>query len=287
MFGWGYSADGRLGRIGDTQEDSSLEARAGMLKLTEENKSSTLETSEKLVLEAMEKEKDMPILWEPCLIEELRGTKVTDVACGLDHSLILCSDGTLLSSGSNIYGQLGRSTLELGLLPVDINFHPISVASGLGHSLAICKNPSEDKSDDATNIVCWGWNASSQLGREGPENLPEIVEALAEETPVSVSGGRVHSIALTSKGEVWVWGCGRNGRLGLGSSTDEAEPVLLDTLEDMKVLQAVSGFDHNLVLTSLYYWHFGHFFLFHLSIKEVIFLEKTSQVMRREESQCK
>lgn len=91
VFGWGYSADGRLGRIGDTQEDSSLEARAGMLKLTEENKSSTLETAEKLVLEAMEKEKDMPILWEPCLVEELHGIKVTDVACGLDHSLILCS----------------------------------------------------------------------------------------------------------------------------------------------------------------------------------------------------
>ncbi|KAL1817970.1 hypothetical protein ACET3Z_020544 [Daucus carota] len=249
LFGWGYSADGRLGRIGDTEE-SPLESRAGMLNLTEGNKSSTLETAENLVLEAMEKEKDMPIIWEPCLIEELRGIEVTDVACGLDHSLILCSDGTLLSSGSNIYGQLGRCRQDLGLLPVDMNFHPISVASGLGHSLAICKNLSEEKANVATHVVSWGWNASSQLGREGPENLPEIVEALAEETPVSVSGGRVHSIALTSKGEVWVWGCGRNGRLGLGSSTDEAEPVLLDNLEEMNVLQAVSGFDHNLVLVS-------------------------------------
>ena len=90
LFGWGYSADGRLGRIGDTEE-SPLESRAGMLNLTEGNKSSTLETAENLVLEAMEKEKDMPIIWEPCLIEELRGIEVTDVACGLDHSLILCS----------------------------------------------------------------------------------------------------------------------------------------------------------------------------------------------------
>lgn len=89
LFGWGYSADGRLGRIGDTV--SPLESRAGMLNLTEGNKSSTLETAENLVLEAMEKEKDMPIIWEPCLIEELRGIEVTDVACGLDHSLILCS----------------------------------------------------------------------------------------------------------------------------------------------------------------------------------------------------
>ena len=76
------------------------------------------------------------------------------------------------------------------------------------------------------------------------------VEGLIGENLVSVSGGRVHSIALTSKGEVWVWGCGRNGRLGLGSSTDEAEPILLDSLEGCEVLQAVSGFDHNLVLIS-------------------------------------
>lgn len=135
----------------------------------------------------------------------------------------------------------------MGLLPVDISFHPISIASGLGHSLAICKNPS---AEDATSIVSWGWNQSSQLGRDGPENLPAVVEGLAGETPLSVSGGRVHSIALTSEGEVWVWGCGRNGRLGLGCSNDEAEPMLLDYLEGTDVLQAVSGFDHNLVLTT-------------------------------------
>lgn len=247
LFGWGYSADGRLGRIGETLENSPLESRADMLKMTEEIPSSILETAEKLVLEGMEKEKDMPIIWEPCLIEELCGVEVIDVACGLDHSLILCRDGTLLSGGSNIYGQLGRVVQDLGLLPVDISFHPISIASGLGHSLAICKNPS---AEDATSIVSWGWNQSSQLGRDGPENLPAVVEGLAGEIPLSVSGGRVHSIALTSEGEVWVWGCGRNGRLGLGCSNDEAEPMLLDYLEGTDVLQAVSGFDHNLVLTT-------------------------------------
>ena len=98
------------------------------------------------------------------------------------------------------------------------------------------------------SIFSWGWNQCSQLGREGPENLPSRIEGWEGETPVSVSGGRVHSIALTSKGQVWIWGCGKNGRLGLGSSSDEVEPTLLDYLEDFKVLQAVSGFDHNLIL---------------------------------------
>lgn len=145
-------------------------------------------------------------------------------------------DGTLLSSGSNIYGQLGRENQEMGFFPVDTNFRPISIAAGLGHSLAICQNRS---------IVSWGWNQSSQLGRVGPENVPMKVEG---ENLVSVSGGRVHSLGVTSEGEIWVWGCGRNGRLGVGSSADETEPVLLEISEGVGILQAVSGFDHNLVL---------------------------------------
>ncbi|KAJ9169888.1 hypothetical protein P3X46_018035 [Hevea brasiliensis] len=246
LFGWGYSADGRLGKITRAVEASLLDSSADMVKPNQQLPKSILEAAERHVLEGMEKEKDMPIVWDPCLVEELHGTEVVDIASGLDHSLVLCRDGTLLSSGSNIYGQLGRANHEIGLFPVDMNFHLLSIASGLGHSLAICGVALSE--GDATSIVSWGWNHNSQLGRMGPENIPLEVEGLAGECVVSVSGGRVHSIALTSKQEVWVWGCGKNGRLGLGSSADEAEPILLDSLEGYEVLQAVSGFDHNLVL---------------------------------------
>ncbi|KAG5545887.1 hypothetical protein RHGRI_018144 [Rhododendron griersonianum] len=249
LFGWGYSADGRLGQMGNPLEPSPLDSSSDLSKATQVS-SSVLEAAEKLVLEGMEREKDMPIVREPCLLQELHDFEVVDVACGFDHSLVLCRDGTLLSGGSNVYGQLGRVIQDLGMLPVDIKFHPTSIASGLGHCLAICQIKRSEGTGESTGIVSWGWNQSSQLGREGPENLPLVVNELAAETPVSVSGGRAHSIALTSKGEVWVWGSGRNGRLGLGSSMDEAEPQLVDYLEGSEVLQAVSGFDHNLVLVA-------------------------------------
>ncbi|KAL4645136.1 hypothetical protein ACB092_02G214400 [Castanea dentata] len=244
LFGWGYSADARLGKVGESIEKYPLESNAGISENNGQLSSSAFEVAEKLVLEGIEKEKDMPIAWDPCLVEELHGVEIVDISCGLDHSLVLCGNGTLLSCGSNVYGQLGRVKQDLGMLPVDISSVPLSIASGLGHSLAICRVVSGDE----TSIVSWGWNQSSQLGRTGPSNVPLVVEGLAEEIPVSVSGGRVHSIVLTSKGEVWVWGCGKNGRLGLGSSCDEAEPILLDSLEGCEVLQVVSGFDHNLVL---------------------------------------
>lgn len=247
LFGWGYLADGRLGKMGGLVEASPLDSSMNVVK-HEVITQSTVEVAERLVLEGMEKEKDMPIVWDPCSVEELKGVEVVDIACGLDHSLVLCRDGTLLSSGSNVYGQLGRANHDMGFFPVDISFPALAIASGLGHSLAICQAKSPEGKGDATSIVSWGWNQSSQLGRPGPENVPMEVEGLAGETAILVSGGRVHSIAVTSKGEVWVWGCGRNGRLGLGSSCDEAEPIMLDSLEGCEVLQAVSGFDHNLIL---------------------------------------
>ncbi|MBA0715437.1 hypothetical protein Golax_014333 [Gossypium laxum] len=248
LLGWGYSADGRIGNVGEALEASPLDSNANISMNDKRFSGSGLDAAELMVLEGMEKEKDMPIIWEPRLVEELQGVEVRDIACGLDHSLVLCRNGTLLSSGSNVYGQLGRTKLDLRLLPVDLTAHPVSIASGLGHSLAICEVPSSDVEGGGMSIFSWGWNQCSQLGREGPENFPSMIEGWEGETPVSVSGGRVHSTALTSHGELWVWGCGKSGRLGLGSSSDEAEPTLLDCLEDFKVLQAVSGFDHNLVL---------------------------------------
>ncbi|GLU03904.1 hypothetical protein SLE2022_210750 [Rubroshorea leprosula] len=250
LFGWGYFADGRIGKVGDVLGASPLDSYGTVQRNSQELSSLVQDVTEKLVLERMEKEKYMPIVWEPRLVEEGKGVDIIDIACGLDHSLVLCGDGTLLSCGSNVYGQLGRVRQDLGMSPVDISFHPISIASGLGHSLAICQVSSSDDGG-GKGIVTWGWNWSSQLGRAGPENLPLVVAGLAGETPISVSGGRAHSIALTSKGEVWVWGCGKNGRLGLGSSNDEVEPILIDSLEEMEVLQAVSGFDHNLILTAV------------------------------------
>lgn len=244
LFGWGYSIDGRLGKFGQNLDNSTSKSTLSTFNKNQEISPSMLDAAEKLVLEDMEKEKDMPVIWEPFLIEEVCGVEVMDMACGLDHSLVLCRDGTLLSGGSDVYGQLGRAKQDEGMFPVEISFPPLSISSGLGHSLAI------GQVDTAKRIITWGWNQSSQLGRKGPENLPLPVEGLVEEISISVSGGRAHSMALTSKGEVWVWGSGRNGRLGLGSSNNEGEPTLLDSLEGSVVLQAVAGFDHSLLLVA-------------------------------------
>lgn len=92
MFGWGYSADGRIGKVGESLQVSPLDAEANMLVDGQQSTSIDLEFAEKLVAESMENEKHMPIIWEPCLVEELQGLRVEDIACWLDHSLVLCCE---------------------------------------------------------------------------------------------------------------------------------------------------------------------------------------------------
>ena len=160
------------------------------------------------------------------------------------------ADGVLLSGGDNTYGQLGRKAGLSKLLLVDVSYKPFSVSASVGHSLALCHTSTEGTDDVETGVLSWGWNCSSQLGRSSQEDIPALVNCLNGERPVSAAAGRVHSAVLTSRGEVWTWGSGRNGRLGLGSSIDEAEPCLVDTLEGAEVLQVAAGMDHNLLLVA-------------------------------------
>ena len=165
--------------------------------------------------------------------------------------------GELWSFGDNSLGQLGR--------PVAISTQQASVdaftdeslvervqgpltservlylGAGLGHSFAV---------NDQGSVYSWGWNAGHQLGRGGRRDspLPACVGDLEGEDVVALAGGRVHSLALTSKGGLWVWGSGKNGRLGLGSPADEPSPFPLECLEAHRIVQATCGFDHTLVL---------------------------------------
>ncbi|KAK9152299.1 hypothetical protein Syun_010608 [Stephania yunnanensis] len=240
LFGWGYSADGRLGRIGGTASHYS----------TRDPSSSSLDVAERAVLEQMEKENFMPTVWEPTLVQESHGFQVSDIACGHDHSLVLFSGGRLISGGSNQNGQLGRPQVTppqclVDMLQVEMSARPLSISAGLGHSFATVK----EAKATGENIGIFSWG--SLPGKLCLHNdLPMQVKGLEGETPLSVSGGRVHSIALTSQGRVWVWGCGNNGRLGLGSSADEPDPIVLEYLQEFEVLQTMCGYDHSLVLVA-------------------------------------
>lgn len=90
---------------------------------------------------------------------------MTTIAAGANHSLALCTDGTLASWGDNISGQIGDNTSTDRLIPVAVNYAAgisalsgktvTSISAGDRHSVATCSDGS---------AAAWGNNAVGQLG---------------------------------------------------------------------------------------------------------------------------
>lgn len=115
------------------------------------------------------------------------------------------------------------------------------VAGGL-HSMALTASG---------KVFSWGCADDGTLGRQGPEFFPVQVKGALESAKVSdICGGLCHSAALTSAGQVYIWGTFKDsgGRFGLLHGIEYAnEPVLVENLPTVKKI--VSGENHILALT--------------------------------------
>ena len=85
------------------------------------------------------------------------GSKVTDIAPGGRHTLVLAGGGELYSCGSNDFGQLGRegSQTRLELVSGLGQYKVVSATCGANHSLAV---------DQWGSLFSWGSDESGQLG---------------------------------------------------------------------------------------------------------------------------
>lgn len=72
--------------------------------------------------------------------------------------------------------------------------------------------------------------------------------------PVSLiasSASSLHSVIVTTSGQVYTWGRGGSGQLGIGSSPKQvAVPTRVEALEKYRIQTAATGAHHTLVLTS-------------------------------------
>ena len=77
-------------------------------------------------------------------------------------------------------------------------------------------------------IYMMGSNSEGQLGigDKGSiyKNSPVLIDDLVNKKPCFLACGSNHTAALTDKGELFTWGCGVTGALGIGDIVNQWSP---------------------------------------------------------------
>jgi alpha-tubulin suppressor-like RCC1 family protein len=141
----------------------------------------------------------------------LAGKTIVSASSGQYHSIVLCSDGTVASWGSNSYGQLGNNSESSSNLPVAITYSGvlsgksvIAIAAGSLHNIALCS--------DGT-LASWGRNGSFALGNnsQNDSSVPIAInsfEILPGKSVIKIAAGDDFCLVLCSDGTIAGWGSG-------------------------------------------------------------------------------
>lgn len=178
----------------------------------------------------------------------LKDVNVKEVATSGDSCLALSVDGEVFSWGNNEYNQLGTTSDEEQTAVPTVasllkNLPEIKQVSA-GGSNCVALTASGD-------VYSWGYGVLGH-GQEIPfTKIPQKIQAfeIMEEVVIGVSCGPDYSAAVTDSGELYTWGRGSFGRLGLGSNEDQWIPnkVVLPG----KVVNVSCGVDHMAVVVKL------------------------------------
>jgi len=233
MFTWGINNFGQLGVLDDESQSSPIDITS-VLNL-QDNESITL------------------------------------LSLGERHTGIVTSTNRILVWGANTYGQLGDGTRTGRFSPVDItnkfDFESgetiVQLDFGYTHSTLLTS---------FGNVYTWGNNATGQLGNNTivnssiPINITSFFMLEGEEKIVDISLGYVHSLALSSTGDVFAWGNNPYGQIGNGTTNLYIAPhnitdnLILNSNET--VTDVTAGEYHSALITSqgrIYTWGRNHY----------------------------
>ncbi|KAJ8338960.1 hypothetical protein SKAU_G00357460 [Synaphobranchus kaupii] len=182
----------------------------------------------------------------------LLGKVVICVSAGYRHSAAVTNDGELYTWGEGDFGRLGHSDSHSRNVPTLVK--DISgvgqAACGSSHTIAVAQ--------DGRVVWSFGGGDNGKLGHGDTNRVyrPKVIEALHGFIVRKVCAGSQSSLALTSAGQVFAWGCG--SCLGCGSSeTTSLRPRFIEELSVTKIIDISCGDSHCLALShenEVYAW---------------------------------
>ena len=200
--------------------------------------------------------------------EEEVGPGIT-LALGGNHACAIDEDGTLACWGRNDDGQLGVSTTDNDVCPVNnTNYDciraPVEVDLGTGRSAKMVSLGHVNHTCailDNGSLLCWGSTALGKLGI-GTTNLSDVRPTgvnLGGRSATGVSLGESHTCALLDDKSVKCWGSNGYGQLGTGNTTNSNTPVSVTFADNKSAVEVSAGIAHTCAIlddNSLVCW--GH-----------------------------
>ena len=165
-------------------------------------------------------------------------TSVAAIGPASNHGVHFCAvraDATGQCWGANDQGQIGVGvTSQTQSTPATVLglSGAVQVSVGFQDSCALLANGS---------AMCWGNNASGQLGSGAPtqEPTPTLVTGFSVGAPaVQIDAGASHTCALLANGTARCWGAGGSGRLGTGSTSNRSTPGTVSGLSGATAISA-------------------------------------------------
>ena len=173
----------------------------------------------------------------------MSNVKVTQIAAGANHTVVVSEGGGLWTCGRGRHGQLGHGHFHdagpLQRLEALRGMSVLYAVAGGSHSLCLT---------DCGSVWSWGACRHGQLGLgdvtfataagwESGVPWPCLVETLndLDEPVVTMAAGGHHTLFVTAGGQLWATGRGEHGALGVGVKgnhqqyyyyeEDQTEPV--------------------------------------------------------------
>ncbi|CAF1432760.1 unnamed protein product [Rotaria magnacalcarata] len=168
---------------------------------------------------------------------------INAISCGYYHTALVDENGRLLLFGNNEDRQLGRSMPDkfAGPMPVSIPDKVKAVACGNQHTVVLTVNG---------EVLVSGHGDRGQLGL-GPKLVSAETFETIEDSPkhiTAIAAGEAHTAVRTARGDLYVCGDGKHGKLGSPTHTNEFQLCIVDRFKTYNVSKIVCGGCQTIVL---------------------------------------